>query len=210
MIFHRIGIPTNEVLAAAGTKWNFLPFTPGLVGGHCIGVDPYYLTYKADQVGYSSQVILAGRKINDDMGRYVATSLIKTMIRQGLPVLNSHIVILGFTFKENCPDTRNTRVIDIVHELKEYGAKVSVCDPNASFEEVEEEYGFELADLNSITDADAFIIAVKHDQYRDLTPSGLLEKYSENRSEDTKPILFDLKNLFERTSMTNLFDYWSL
>ena len=150
MIFHRMGIDTKSVLEAAGTKWNFLKFFPGLVGGHCIGVDPYYLTYKAEELGYHSQIILSGRRINDDMGKYIAESLVKRLIAGDIPVKNARVAILGFTFKENCPDTRNTKVIDIYNELKEYGITPVVVDPQADSDEAKRLYGIEFDPMDSV------------------------------------------------------------
>ncbi len=166
LIFHRIGIDTHEVLKAAGTKWNFLPFRPGLVGGHCIGVDPYYLTHKAETLGYHPQVILAGRRINDGMGKYVAEQTVKQMIAHGLPVKDADIVVLGMTFKENCPDLRNSKVIDIVRELQTYGARVHVHDPIASSAECEHQYGLPLTASDDLPRAaHAMIVAVAHTQF---------------------------------------------
>jgi UDP-N-acetyl-D-galactosamine dehydrogenase len=162
IIFERVGIDTKEVLAAAGTKWNFLKFTPGLVGGHCIGVDPYYLTHKAEMVGYHPQVILAGRRINDGMGRYVVERTIKQMIRAGQQIQGAEITILGITFKEDCPDVRNSRVIDLVEELRAYGVEPKVHDPLADPSECRHEYGIELAASESLPVADALILAVGH------------------------------------------------
>ena len=162
MIFHRMGIDTQAVLKAAGTKWNFLKFYPGLVGGHCIGVDPYYLTYKAEQLGYHSQIILSGRRINDDMGHYVAESLVKSLIRADIAVKDARVAILGFTFKENCPDTRNTRVIDIYRELKEYGITPLVVDPAADAAEAKRLYGITFGRMEDVQGMDAVIIAVSH------------------------------------------------
>ncbi len=182
LIFHRLGIDTLEVLQAAGTKWNFLPFRPGLVGGHCIGVDPYYLTHKADMLGYHPQVILAGRRINDGMGAYIAHETIKEMIQAGFPVRGSHITVLGLTFKENCPDLRNSKVIDVVRELQSYGAIVHVHDPVAESAEAEHEYGVRLEAWDDLPRADAIVAAVAHqpfgqigmDQWRArLAPGGV-------------------------------------
>src|SRR4051794_2068669 len=182
LIFHRIGIDTMEVLEAAETKWNFLPFRPGLVGGHCIGVDPYYLTHKADKLGYHPQVILAGRRINDGMGKYVAEQTIKHMIQAGFPVKAAKINVLGLTFKENCPDLRNSRVIDVINELRSYGADVHVHDPVASPEEAIHEYGVELTPWEALPRGHAVVMAVAHrafnarpiDDYVDkLQPGGL-------------------------------------
>ncbi len=165
LIFHRLGIDTVEVLEAAGTKWNFLPFRPGLVGGHCIGVDPYYLTYKAEKVGYHPQVILAGRRINDGMGKYVAEQTVKKLIHAGFPVRGDDVIVMGFTFKENCPDTRNTRVIDVVQELQSYGARVHIFDPVADKEEARHEYGVELSEWATLPKAAAVVFAVAHDEF---------------------------------------------
>lgn len=171
LIFGKLGIDTHEVLQAAGTKWNFLPFTPGLVGGHCIGVDPYYLTYKAKSVGYNPQVILAGRKINDNMGKYIAERVVKLMIKQEKLVKGAKVTILGITFKENCPDIRNTRVIDIVHELTEYGIEVEVFDDNVNVSEVKRTYNIDLVSTIS-KDTSAIILAVAHKSFNkiDVTP----------------------------------------
>ena len=165
LIFHKIGIDTTEVLQAAGTKWNFLPFRPGLVGGHCIGVDPYYLTHKADKLGYHPQVILAGRRINDGMGKYVAEQTVKQMIQAGFPVKDAKINVLGLTFKENCPDLRNSRVIDVIRELQSYGARVQVHDPVASREEAVHEYGVTLVPWDELPRAHAVVMAVAHREY---------------------------------------------
>jgi len=168
VIFHRIGIDTLEVLKAAGTKWNFLPFRPGLVGGHCIGVDPYYLTHKAEKLGYTPQVILAGRRINDSMGKYVAEQTIKQMIAADLPVKGADVIVLGMTFKENCPDLRNSKVIDVINELKSFGVKVHVHDPIAVSAECEHEYGVPLTPWEQLPRAAAVVAAVAHQHYRDV------------------------------------------
>ncbi len=165
LIFHRLGIDTLEVLKAAGTKWNFLPFRPGLVGGHCIGVDPYYLTYKAEKVGYHPQVILAGRRINDNMGKYIAEQTVKRMIQSGFAVRGDDVIVLGFTFKENCPDTRNTRVIDVVRELESYGARVRIHDPVADVPEATHEYGVKIEGWDSLPPAAAVVLAVAHTEF---------------------------------------------
>lgn len=165
ILFHKLDLDTGEVLAAAGTKWNFLPFRPGLVGGHCIGVDPYYLTYKADKVGYHPQVILAGRRINDGMGKYVAEQTIKEMIRAGSPVKGAKVTVLGLTFKENCPDLRNSRVIDVIHELRSYGVEVFVHDPVPAQDEAHEEYGITLLPWEDLPVADAMVAAVAHKEF---------------------------------------------
>jgi UDP-N-acetyl-D-galactosamine dehydrogenase len=182
MIFHQIGIDTLEVLEAAGTKWNFLPFRPGLVGGHCIGVDPYYLTYKAETVGYHPQVILSGRKINDGMGKYVAEQTIKRMILNGFSVNREAVIVLGLTFKENCPDTRNSRVVDVVRELQSFGANVFVHDPIANPKEAEHEYGIRLTGWKELPRAAAIVAAVAHREFTQrpledfvgkMTPNGI-------------------------------------
>ncbi|MHB8346110.1 MAG: nucleotide sugar dehydrogenase [Acidiferrobacterales bacterium] len=165
IIFDKLGIDTLEVLRAAGTKWNFLPFRPGLVGGHCIGVDPYYLTHKAEMIGYHPEVILAGRRINDNMGKFVAEQTIKQMIRLGNPVKGAKVVVLGLTFKENCPDLRNSRVIDVIDELRSYGAEVYVHDPVPQPVEAKHEYGIDLVDFNALPVADAIVLAVAHKQF---------------------------------------------
>ena len=162
LIFHRMDIDTTEVLQAAGTKWNFLPFRPGLVGGHCIGVDPYYLTHKAEKIGYIPQVILAGRRINDGMGKFIAQRTIKEMILEGHSILGSTVTVLGITFKENCPDIRNSKVIDVIHELQDYGVNVQVHDPIADPAEVEHEYGISLVPFNELKPAAALVVAVAH------------------------------------------------
>ena len=168
IIFNKMGIDTKAVLAAAGTKWNFLPFQPGLVGGHCIGVDPYYLTYKAEQLGYHSQIILSGRRINDDMGKYVAENLVKNLIKADIPVKGAKVAILGFTFKENCPDTRNTKIIDIYKELQEYGITAVVTDDDADAQEAKRLYGIEFVPMTEIKDCDAVVLAVAHESYKKL------------------------------------------
>ncbi|MEO8751677.1 MAG: nucleotide sugar dehydrogenase [Casimicrobiaceae bacterium] len=180
LIFHRIGIDTLEVLETAGTKWNFLPFRPGLVGGHCIGVDPYYLTHKADMLGYHPQVILAGRRINDGMGKYIADETVKLLIRSGVAVKGSHINVLGLTFKENCPDLRNSRVIDVVRELESFGAIVHVHDPVADADEARHEYGIELESWESMPRGDAIVAAVAHGAFRARPLDDLLTKVTEN------------------------------
>ncbi len=176
IIFHELGIDTLEVLQAAGTKWNFLPFRPGLVGGHCIGVDPYYLTYKAVTLGYHPQVILSGRKINDGMGKYVAEQAVKRMILRGFPVKGQPVIVLGLTFKENCPDIRNSRVIDVIRELQSYGVEVSVHDPIADPVEAEREYGVRLKTWDELPRAAAIVAAVSHREYTERSPQSMAEK----------------------------------
>ncbi len=176
LIFHRIGIDTLEVLKAAGTKWNFLPFRPGLVGGHCIGVDPYYLTHKAEMLGYTPQVILAGRRINDGMGKYVAEQTVKQMIANDLPVKGAAVIVLGMTFKENCPDIRNSKVIDVVRELQSFGVRVLVHDPIADSQECEHEYGVALTAWDALPRASAVVAAVSHAEYLTMGVGGLAAK----------------------------------
>ncbi len=207
IIFNKMGIDTKSVLQAAGTKWNFLKFYPGLVGGHCIGVDPYYLTYKAEQLGYHSQIILSGRRINDDMGKYVAESLVKNLIKADVAVKNAKVAILGFTFKENCPDTRNTKVIDIYNELKEYGITPLVVDPAADAEEAKHLYGITFGEMADIKEMDAVIIAVAHNQFLDLKKDDIKAFY---KAEHEKKVLMDIKGLFDRKEFEKDFIYWRL
>lgn len=209
IIFNKMGIDTKSVLKAAGTKWNFLNFFPGLVGGHCIGVDPYYLTYKAAQMGYHSQVILSGRRINDDMGKYVAENLIKKLIKADIPVKGAKVAILGFTFKENCPDTRNTRVIDIVNELKEYGIVPVITDPEADKQETKKEYGIDLNPLEGIKDMDAVLIAVAHENFLKLQQEDIKKMY--RKTGDSKRVLIDLKGILDRKEYESAgYKYWRL
>ncbi len=208
IIFHKMGIDTKSVLEAAGTKWNFLPFMPGLVGGHCIGVDPYYLTYKAEQLGYHSQIILSGRRINDDMGKYVAESLVKDLIRANIPVKHAKVAILGFTFKENCPDTRNTKVIDIYRELGEYGIAPIVVDPAADAGEAKHLYGIEFQTMDDIKDVDALIIAVAHEQFLELDREKISSFYHPAHK---RKVLMDLKGILNHKEyLTEDFLYWRL
>jgi UDP-N-acetyl-D-glucosamine/UDP-N-acetyl-D-galactosamine dehydrogenase len=208
IIFNKMDIDTKSVLEAAGTKWNFLNFFPGLVGGHCIGVDPYYLTYKAQQLGYQSQIILSGRKINDDMGKYVVENLIKSLIKQNVLVKEAKIGVLGFTFKENCPDTRNTRVIDIVNELKDYGINPLIIDSEADQEEAFEEYGLKFNDFNDLKDMDAIVVAVAHDVFKSIELSSFASWFKNNESQ---PILYDLKGIFDKDRcLAEGYDYWRL
>ncbi len=207
IIFHKMGIDTKAVLEAAGTKWNFLKFFPGLVGGHCIGVDPYYLTYKAEELGYHSQIILSGRRINDDMGKYVAESLVKNLIKTDIPVKGAKVAILGFTFKENCPDTRNTKVIDIYKELGEYGIKPAVVDPAADAEEAERLYGITFQSLKEIQGMDAVVIAVAHDQFLEL---GKEEIGAFFRPEHKTKVLMDIKGLLDKNNYQEGYLYWRL
>lgn len=207
IIFNKMGIDTKAVLEAAGTKWNFLKFVPGLVGGHCIGVDPYYLTYRAEQFGYHSQVILAGRRINDSMGKYVAENVVKKLIAAGTALDGAKVAILGFTFKENCPDTRNTKVIDIYNELKEYGVTAVMADPAADADEAKRLYGIEFADIADIKDMDAIVLAVSHEQFKQLSVADFDRMYSgKNRK-----VLVDVKSMLDKREFTDAgYIYWRL
>ena len=208
IIFNKMGIDTQSVLKAAGTKWNFLNFYPGLVGGHCIGVDPYYLTYKAEQLGYHSQIILSGRRINDDMGKYVAESLVKNLIKADISVKGAKVAILGFTFKENCPDTRNTKIIDIVNELKEYGITPVITDETADADEAKHLYGIEFAAQGSIKDMDAVILAVAHEEFKKLGKAQLEQFYKAGLK---KKVLVDIKGLLNRKDFEDDdYLYWRL
>jgi UDP-N-acetyl-D-galactosamine dehydrogenase len=205
LIFDRLGIDTHAVLEAAGTKWNFLSFVPGLVGGHCIGVDPYYLTHKAETVGYIPQVILAGRRINDGMGKYIAEKTVKLMILAGHTVRGNTVTVLGLSFKENCPDIRNTRVIDIIRGLQEYGLKVQVCDPLADADAARREYEIELVPLGKLAPASAIVTAVAHEAFRRLGLAELRKLVGEN------PVLVDVKNLYPSKEATAQgFQVWRL
>ncbi len=208
IIFNKMGIDTKSVLAAAGTKWNFLNFQPGLVGGHCIGVDPYYLTYKAEELGYHSQIILSGRRINDDMGKYVAENLVKNLIKADIPVKSAKVAILGFTFKENCPDTRNTKIIDIYNELREYGITAKVTDDNADADEAKRLYGITFTPMKEIKNCDAVILAVAHESYKQLEMDDLSALYADNGK---KKVLTDLKGVLDRKEYENAgYLYWRL
>ncbi len=206
IIFNKMGIDTKSVLEAAGTKWNFLNFRPGLVGGHCIGVDPYYLTYKAEMMGYHSQVILAGRRINDDMGKYVAENCVKNLIKAGKAVKDAKVAILGFTFKENCPDTRNTKVIDIVKELNEYGIEPVIADPAADKEEAKHLYGIEFKEISAINNMDAIILAVSHEEFSNLKINDIDKLFA-----DDKKVLLDVKGILDRCEYEKAgYSYWRL
>ena len=208
IIFNKMGIDTKSVLEAAGTKWNFLKFFPGLVGGHCIGVDPYYLTYKAEELGYHSQIILSGRRINDDMGKYVAESLVKNLIKADIPVKGAKVAILGFTFKENCPDTRNTKVIDIYKELGEYGINPMVVDPAADADEAKRLYGITFDTMNRIKDMDAVIIAVSHKEFDSLDKAKINSFF--NTKHNCK-VLVDIKGVLDRKEYDSEdYLYWRL
>lgn len=194
VIFERLGIDTIEVLEAAGSKWNFIPFRPGMVGGHCIGVDPYYLTHKAEELGYNPQVILAGRRINDNMAQYAAQNVIKKMLQNGIDVARSTIGVLGVTFKENCPDIRNSKIFDLVTELESWGAKAVLIDNWASPKEVNDNHGFKLRKLDECQDLDSVIVAVGHSEFRVISPE-ILRKLCRN---EPKPVLGDLKSVFDK------------
>lgn len=206
IIFGKLNIPTRDVLVAAGTKWNFLPFTPGLVGGHCIGVDPYYLTHKAEEIGYNPQVILAGRRINDGMGKYVAENTVKNMIRAAKTVKGCRVLILGLTFKENVPDIRNTRVIDVIHELEEYAIEVIVSDPVADPAQALHEYGIKLTPIDEVGIVDALVLAVSHDAYKTIS----LQQYKAMCAPGS-PVLVDVKSCLNPQEAEKAgFIYWSL
>ena len=208
IIFNKLGIDTKSVLEAAGTKWNFLNFFPGLVGGHCIGVDPYYLTYKAEEMGYHSQIILSGRRINDDMGRYVAENVVKNLIKADIAVKTASVAILGFTFKENCPDTRNTKVIDIVKELREYGIEPVIVDETADAQEAERLYGVKLAGREAVKDLDALVIAVAHEEFSHLSKEEIAGFFNQAHE---KKVLVDIKGILNRRDyMTEEYMYWKL
>lgn len=228
IIFNRLGIDTKSVLKAAGTKWNFLNFTPGLVGGHCIGVDPYYLTYKAEEIGYHSQIILAGRKINDDMGKYVAENVVKNMIKSNKPIKGSKVAIFGITFKENCPDVRNTKVVDIIKELEEYGINTNVVDPVADEESLCNTYGIKLYKTEDIKDMDAVIFAVPHEEFKAMQLEDIKKLYNKRwngyskvvdevaatvnqETRNYKYVLVDIKGIFDRKEAEGMnYLYWRL
>ncbi len=208
MIFSKMGIDTKAVLKAAGTKWNFLNFEPGLVGGHCIGVDPYYLTYKADQLGYHSRIILAGRRINDGMGAYVATELVKNMIHADVKVKDARVLVLGLTFKGNCPDTRNTKVVDILNELHSYEIETAVYDPVADRSEAKREYGIDLIGADGLTGFDAVIVAVDHEEFKSITVDEIKAMYSEDCN---NRVISDVKGIFDKKEFEAAgFKYWRL
>jgi UDP-N-acetyl-D-galactosamine dehydrogenase len=191
LIFDKLGIDTKAVLEAAGTKWNFLRFTPGLVGGHCIGVDPYYLTYKAKEIGYHPEIILAGRRLNDNMGIFVANKLVKKMIQKGHTIRGSKVLVLGITFKENCPDIRNSRVIDVIRELQDFKVDVDVYDPWADSEEVKHEYGLELKDNINVNDYDGIVLAVSHNEFKEL------EEPIKKAKQNSNLVVYDIKSFFD-------------
>ena len=224
IIFNKMGINTHAVLEASGTKWNFLEFSPGLVGGHCIGVDPYYLTYKAEEMGYHSQIILSGREINDDMGKYIAENTVKKMIQANKQIRGAKVAVLGITFKENCPDSRNTKVLDIIKELNAYGIEVQVVDPVANAVEVEKAYGITLCKFEELIDLDAVVIAVPHDEFADIKVEDLKVLYRncnpyEGDSLDQvaaacdseKYVLIDVKGMFfKKAAEEENYLYWRL
>jgi UDP-N-acetyl-D-glucosamine/UDP-N-acetyl-D-galactosamine dehydrogenase len=228
IVFNKLGINTSAVLEAAGTKWNFLKFSPGLVGGHCIGVDPYYLTYKAAEIGYHSQIILSGRRINDEMGKYVAENTVKKLIQSNKNVKGSNVAVFGITFKENCPDSRNTKVIDIINELEEYGVYVQVIDPVANAKEVEREYGIKLVTMDDLKPLDAAIFTVAHEEFMEIKLEDLKSLYrtlnadwyqafveiAASREEDIETrnnVLIDVKGIFDCNEAEKMnFLYWRL
>ena len=206
VIFDRLDIDTLEVLEAAGSKWNFLPFRPGMVGGHCIGVDPYYLTHKAEEVGYNPQVVLAGRRINDNMAKYAAKSIVKRMLQNGIDVARSKVGVMGLTFKENCPDIRNSKVIDLIKELESWNVTVSVSDPWANSDEVTQEYGLTLVDLSQMQGLAAIIVAVGHNEFREMDVDEFRKLCSAKRA-----VFGDLKSLYDKNNLRDIgFDVFRL
>lgn len=207
MVFNKMDINTNAVLEAAGTKWNFLKFTPGLVGGHCIGVDPYYFTYKAEQLGHHSQIILSGRKINDDMGKYIGSNVIKKIINAKQEIIGARVGILGITFKEDSPDVRNTKVIDIIEELKEYGVEVVVHDPVANKGDVYDEFGIELVEKDQLNDLDCVVLAVGHREFKEQYDLDMLDSLYRNANK----VLIDVKSIMDQKECeAQGYHYWSL
>ncbi|MBO4323102.1 MAG: nucleotide sugar dehydrogenase [Clostridia bacterium] len=209
IIFNKMGIDTLEVLEAAGTKWNFLPFRPGLVGGHCIGIDPYYLTYRAEQFGYHSQIILSGRRINDDMGKYVAEQTVKQLIKADKSIKSAKVGCLGITFKEDCPDARNSKVNDILKELKEYGITPIVCDPVADAPDAKRFYGVDLVDISEFKDLDCLIIAVMHKEFKALSNEDIAKMFKDK--DNSKNIIIDVKGAKNKRELEKLgYKYWRL
>lgn len=209
MVFDRMGIDTSEVIAGMNTKWNALGFYPGLVGGHCIGVDPYYFIYEAERLGYHSQIILAGRKINDSMGEFIVNAAIKQMILAGQTIKESKVVVMGITFKENCADTRNSKVIDIINHLKSYGVRPVVVDPRADSAEVRREYDLELSDMEDAKDADCIILAVAHREYKEMKTDNLLSLF--RKGEPEKKVLIDVKGIVDKSRLEQRgYRYWRL
>lgn len=208
IIFNKMDIDTKAVLRAAGTKWNFLNFTPGLVGGHCIGVDPYYLTYKAEELGYHSQIILAGRQINDGMGKYVAENIVKNLVKADIEIKGARVAIFGVTFKENTPDVRNTKVIDVINELREYGVEPLVVDPVADVDDLYRLYGLKLTEQADVRDVDALVFAVNHGEFNSIDLEDISGLY---RRENANKLLIDIKGKFQRKEVEQLgFSYWGL
>jgi UDP-N-acetyl-D-galactosamine dehydrogenase len=209
MVFDRMGIDTKEVIEAMNTKWNALGFTPGLVGGHCIGVDPYYFVYEAEKLGYHSQIILSGRKINDGMGKFVADAIIKKLILANKVVRQAKVVILGVTFKENTPDTRNSKVVDIIDGLREYGIEPIVVDPEADADEAKHEYGIDLVDINDVKDVDCLVLAVAHDIFKQMSWDDIDSLYGE--FDNNEKILIDVKSILDRSEIEEKgYSYWRL
>ena len=209
IIFNKMGIDTQEVLKAAGTKWNFLNFRPGLVGGHCIGIDPYYLTYRAEEFGYHSQIILAGRKLNDDMGKYVAENVVKKLISVEGPVKKARVGVLGITFKEDCPDARNSKVDDIIKELNEYGIEPIICDPVADKADAEKFYNIKLHDISDLNNLDALVIAVAHKEFKELSIDDLDKMFK--TMDNKKKVIIDVKGIENRQEMlAKGYTYWRL
>jgi len=209
MVFDRMGIDTKEVVEAMNTKWNALGFTPGLVGGHCIGVDPYYFVYEAEKLGYHSQIVLSGRKINDGMGKFVADAIIKKLILANKVVRQAKVVILGVTFKENTPDTRNSKVVDIIDALKEYGIEPIVVDPEADADEAKHEYGIDLMDIHEVKNADCLVLAVAHDSFKKMSWDDIDNLYGEY--ENNEKVLVDVKSILDRKEIEEKgYSYWRL
>lgn len=208
MVFDRMGIDTSEVVEGMNTKWNALGFKPGLVGGHCIGVDPYYFTYEAEKLGYHSQIILSGRRVNDAMGGFVAETAIREMVRVGLAPKSSNVVVLGITFKENCPDVRNSKVYDIVMRLKEYGVEPSVVDPWASGDEVKQVYGMQLRESGDIANADCLIVAVAHDEFKELGFERI-DAFFGDKPDESK-VLLDVKGILDAKRFSSYGSFWRL
>jgi len=207
MIFDKMDIDTQSVLEAAGTKWNFLNFYPGLVGGHCIGVDPYYLTYRSEELGYISQLILNGRRINDQMSNFVAEKIVKKMIESNVKVNGSKVLVMGLTFKENVPDLRNSKVADLINRLEEYNVNVQVTDPIADPEEAVREHGVKIQQLDDISDVDAVVVAVNHDQYNEME----LEEFKKFYNNDLdKPVFIDIKSIFDKVEAEKMYNYWRM
>lgn len=207
MVFDRMGIDTKEVVEAMNTKWNALGFTPGLVGGHCIGVDPYYFVYEAERLGYHSQIVLSGRKINDGMGKFVADNIIKKLIQSDIVVRKAKVSILGITFKEDCPDTRNTKVFDVIQELRNYGIEPLVVDPHANIDEVKHEYGVELSTMSDINNSDVLVFAVAHKQFKNMT----FDEIDLLFADKNRRVLIDVKSMFNLDELKEKkYDYWRL